>query len=72
MKKSRKPQKTTKKIKKIKKSNFEEKLEQLVNEYRNEKEYLDNLVEGSIEFNQQKIKCDSLYTKAERFINKQS
>ncbi|MEL7306819.1 MAG: hypothetical protein AAGK05_02455 [Pseudomonadota bacterium] len=69
MKKSRKPQKSTKKIKK---SNFEEKLEQLVNEYRNEKEYLDNLVEGSIEFNQQKIKCDSLYTKAERFINKQS
>lgn len=69
MKKSRKPQKSTKKIKK---SNFEEKLEQLVNEYRNEKEYLDNLVEGSIEFNQQKIKCDSLYAKAERFINKQS
>lgn len=69
MKKLRKPQKSTKKIKK---SNFEEKLEQLVNEYRNEKEYLDNLVEGSIEFNQQKIKCDSLYTKAERFINKQS
>ncbi|WP_105181679.1 hypothetical protein [Pseudoalteromonas sp. T1lg21] len=69
MKKSRKPQKSTKKIKK---SNFEEKLEQLVNEYRKEKEYLDNLVEGSIEFNQQKIKCDSLYAKAERFINKQS
>lgn len=69
MKKSRKPQKSTKRIKK---SNFEEKLEQLVNEYRNEKEYLDNLVEGSIEFNQQKIKCDSLYAKAERFINKQS
>ncbi len=69
MRKSRKPQKSTKKIKK---SNFEEKLEQLVNEYRKEKEYLDNLVEGSIEFNQQKIKCDSLYAKAERFINKQS
>jgi len=69
MKKSRKTQKSTKRIKK---SNFEEKLEQLVNEYRKEKEYLDNLVEGSIEFNQQKIKCDSLYTKAERFINKQS
>lgn len=69
MKKSRKPQKSTKRIKK---SNFEEKLEQLVNEYRKEKEYLDNLVEGSIEFNQQKIKCDSLYAKAERFINKQS
>lgn len=69
MKKSRKPQKSTKRIKK---SNFEEKLEQLVNEYRKEKEYLDNLVEGSIEFNQQKIKCDFLYTKAERFINKQS
>lgn len=69
MKKSRKPQKSTKRIKK---SNFEEKLEQLVNEYRKEKEYLDNLVEGSIEFNQQKIKCYSLYTKAERFINKQS
>ncbi|NRA82092.1 MAG: hypothetical protein HRU18_28190 [Pseudoalteromonas sp.] len=46
MKKSRKTQKSTKRIKK---SNFEEKLEQLVNEYRKEKEYLDNLVEGSIQ-----------------------
>ncbi|WP_217877312.1 hypothetical protein [Pseudoalteromonas shioyasakiensis] len=69
MKKSRKPQKSTKRIKK---SNFEEKLEQVVSEYRKEKEFLDTLVEDSIEFNQQKIKCDSLYSKAERFINKQS
>lgn len=69
MKKSRKPQKSTKRIKK---SNFEEKLEQVVSEYRKEKEFLDTLVEDSIEFNKQKIKCDSLYSKAERFINKQS
>lgn len=57
--------------KKPRKGDFEEKLAQVVGEFRQAKEVLDSLEENSIEFRVQKDKCDKLFAIAERFINKQ-
>ena len=56
--------------KKVRKANFEEKLEQLVLEYREAKEILDSLTEDSDEYLSQQKKCDKLFANTERFISK--
>lgn len=53
------------------KGNFEERLEQVVGEYRQAKEVLDSLEQDDAEYALQKSKCDKLFAIAERFINKQ-
>ncbi|MFC0119841.1 hypothetical protein [Pseudoalteromonas xiamenensis] len=56
---------------KSKKGNFEERLEQVVGEYRQAKEVLDSLEQDDAEYELQKEKCDKLFAIAERFINRQ-
>ncbi|WMN62296.1 hypothetical protein NI389_19200 (plasmid) [Pseudoalteromonas xiamenensis] len=56
---------------KSKKDNFEDRLEQLVGEYRQAKEVLDSLELDDSEYESQKEKCDKLFANAERFINRQ-
>jgi hypothetical protein len=57
--------------KKSKKVSFEDKLAHLVGEYRQEKELLDSLEEGSTEYNAQKSKCDKLSENVKRFVERQ-
>jgi hypothetical protein len=50
---------------------FEDKLDQLVGEYRQEQELLETLEEGSTEYNAQKSKCDKLSANVKRFVERQ-
>ncbi|WP_241652005.1 hypothetical protein [Pseudoalteromonas phenolica] len=50
---------------------FEDKLAQLVGEYRQEQEILEALEEGSTEYNAQKSKCDKLSANVKRFVERQ-
>jgi hypothetical protein len=58
--------------KKIRKSDFEEKFALMVGEYNQAKEVLDSMTEGTSEYVNQKKRCDSLFGRAERFINTNS
>ncbi|ALO43771.1 hypothetical protein AAEU28_15795 [Pseudoalteromonas sp. SS15] len=57
--------------KKTKRVSFEDKLAQLVGEYRQEQEILEALEEGSTEYNAQKSKCDKLSANVKRFVERQ-
>lgn len=57
--------------KKTKRVSFEDKLAQLVGEYRQEQEILEALEEGSAEYNAQKSKCDKLSANVKRFVERQ-
>lgn len=63
--------KTSKNTKKLQKGSFEERLEQVVGEYRQAKQVLDSLEPDDADFAMQQSKCDKLFAIAERFINKQ-
>ncbi|AZZ97116.1 hypothetical protein [Pseudoalteromonas sp. R3] len=52
------------------KVSFEEKLEKMVNEYRQEKESLASLNEGTSEYQSQLDKCNKLFANVERFLNR--
>jgi DNA-binding ferritin-like protein (Dps family) len=56
--------------KKMQKNNFEDRLEQLVKEYRDAKEILESYIEGSTEYKAQKAVCDKLFSKTQNFINR--
>ncbi|WP_070963438.1 hypothetical protein [Vibrio sonorensis] len=62
---SRKPSK------KVRKISFEEKFEKMVEEFNAAKLLLDSLEAGSAEHSKQQKLCDSLFAKAERFVNAQ-
>ena len=55
----------------MRKTDFEERFALMVEEYQKDKEFLDAMNEGSEEYNKQKKKCDILFAKAEKFVNKQ-
>jgi hypothetical protein len=57
--------------KKTKKVSFEDKLDHLVSEYRQEKELLDSLEVGTAEFTAQQNKCDKLSENVKRFVERQ-
>jgi hypothetical protein len=63
--------KTSKNTKKLQKGSFEERLEQVVGEYRQAKQLLDSLATDDANYTLQQSKCDKLFAIAERFINKQ-
>lgn len=52
------------------KVSFEENLEKMVNEYRQEKESLASLNEGTSEYQSQLDKCNKLFANVERFLNR--
>ncbi|WP_046003073.1 hypothetical protein [Pseudoalteromonas rubra] len=52
------------------KISFEEKLEKMVNEYRQEKESLELLNEDAPEYQNQLEKCNKLFANVERFLNR--
>ncbi|CAH0528683.1 hypothetical protein [Vibrio hippocampi] len=60
---------TGKKTSKMSKNAFEERFSYMVQEYQQAKEVLDSMDEGSSEYAKQKVHCDKLFAKAERFVN---
>ncbi|NVK24562.1 MAG: hypothetical protein HWE10_06520 [Gammaproteobacteria bacterium] len=56
--------------KKTQKNNYEDRLEQLVKEYRDAKQILESYVEGSTEYKTQEAVCDKLFAKTQNFINR--
>jgi DNA-binding ferritin-like protein (Dps family) len=56
--------------KKMQKNNYEDRLEQLVKEYRDAKEILESYVDGSAEYKAQEVVCDKLFAKTQNFINR--
>lgn len=54
----------------MQKNNYEDRLEQLVKEYREAKEMLESYIEGSAEYKAQDVVCEKLFAKTQNFINR--